>query len=46
MGDQIIPNQSNFVLKDREDPSAHFRVPYRLEIQTPKLGEISLEKQI
>ena len=46
MRDHIIPNQSNFVIKDQEDPSAYFGVPYRSEIQTPKLDEFSSDKQI
>ena len=37
---QTIPNQSNFVRKDREDLSTYFGVPYRMEIQTP-ISEIN-----
>ena len=46
MRDQIIPNQSNFVIRDREDPSAYFEIPYEMEIQTPKLDGFSSERQI
>ena len=28
MRDQIIPNQFNFVVRDREDPSAYCKIPY------------------
>ena len=32
MRDHIIPNHSNFVTRDREDPLVHFEIPYKSEI--------------
>ena len=46
MRDQIIPNHSNFVTRDREDQLVHSEIPYKSEIQTPKLDEFSLQRQI
>ena len=46
MRDLIIPNHSNFVTWDREDPSVYFEIPYKTEMQTPKLDEFSWERQI
>ena len=34
MGKMTIPNQTNFVWKDREDSWTYFGVPYRTEMQT------------
>ena len=46
MRNQTIPIESNFVRKDREDSPTYFGVPYRLEIQIPKLEEFTSERQI
>ena len=45
MGKQTIHNQNNFVRKDREDSFTYFGVPYRTEIQTPRLDEFTSERQ-
>ena len=45
IGKQTIPNETNFVRKDREDSLTYFGVPYRTEMQTPRLGEFTSERQ-
>ena len=45
MKNQTIPNQYIFVRKDREDSFMHFGVPYRTEMQTSKLDEVTPERQ-
>ena len=39
MRNWTIPDQSNFVRKDKEDSLTYFGFPYRTEMQTPKLDE-------
>ena len=46
MRDQIFPSQYNFVIRNRNNPSAYFEIPYKSEIQTPRLGESSSKRQI
>ena len=46
MRNQKIPNKSNCVRKDREDPSPHFGIPYRTEIQAPTLDKFTSERHI
>ena len=45
MRNQTIPYQFHFVRKDREDSLTYFGVPYRTEMQAPKLDEFTLERQ-
>ena len=44
--DQNISNQSNFAIRDGDNPSAYFEIPLKSEIQTPKLDKSSSERQI
>ena len=45
VGKQTIPNQANFVRKDRGDSLTYFGVPYITEMQTPKLDKFTSERQ-
>ena len=45
MRKQTIPYHTNLVRKYRKDSLIYFAVPYRTEIQTPNLDELTTERQ-
>ena len=42
---QTFHNQTNFVIKDREDSLKYYGVPYRTEMQTPRLDKFTSDRK-